>query len=269
VRAQLRSWLVPEPAGLAPVTEPDERRAIRIELVIVFAVTLGTAGLSSLLSLLDDLLQKVALDQQSVAVNQSRAQFGLLDLLQQLLEAGRLVAWGALGLYLLWRIGIRPAAIGLTRRIPARELAGGAALAAVIGIPGLGLYLLAYHNHASLAVFPSTLGSSWWRPIALTALAIANAFAEEVLVVGYLITRLRQFGVRENNSLVSAAVLRGSYHLYQGFGGFVGNLAMGLVFGRIWQRTNKLWPLVVAHSLLDIVAFVGYSLLRGHVSWLP
>ena len=80
---------------------------------------------------------------------------------------------------------------------------------------------------------------------------------------------MRQLGLRENTSLASAAVLRGSYHLYQGFGGFVGNLVMGLIFGRIWQRTNRLWPLIIAHTLLDVVAFVGYSLLRGHVSWLP
>jgi hypothetical protein len=26
---------------------------------------------------------------------------------------------------------------------------------------------------------------------------------------------------------------------------------------------------VIAHSLLDITVFVGYSALRGHVSWLP
>jgi membrane protease YdiL (CAAX protease family) len=36
---------------------------------------------------------------------------------------------------------------------------------------------------------------------------------------------------------------------------------MGLVFGRVWQRTNRLWPLVGAHALIDIVAFVGYALL--------
>ena len=28
-------------------------------------------------------------------------------------------------------------------------------------------------------------------------------------------------------------------------------------------------PLIVAHTLLDVVAFVGYTLLAGHVSWLP
>jgi membrane protease YdiL (CAAX protease family) len=64
-------------------------------------------------------------------------------------------------------------------------------------------------------------------------------------------------------------VLRGSYHLYQGFGGFLGNVIMGLVFGRVWQRTNRLWPLVLAHFLIDFVAFVGYAALRGRLSWLP
>ena len=28
-------------------------------------------------------------------------------------------------------------------------------------------------------------------------------------------------------------------------------------------------PLIIAHFLIDAVAFVGYALLAGHVSWLP
>jgi hypothetical protein len=28
-------------------------------------------------------------------------------------------------------------------------------------------------------------------------------------------------------------------------------------------------PMIVAHSLIDAVAFIGYALLVGHVSWLP
>jgi membrane protease YdiL (CAAX protease family) len=98
---------------------------------------------------------------------------------------------------------------------------------------------------------------------------VANALAEELLVVGYLITRLRQLGSGEGAAVLASAALRGSYHLYQGFSGFVGNLVMGLVFGRVWQRTHRLWTLVSAHALLDIVAFVGYALLHGQVNWLP
>ena len=42
----------------------------------------------------------------------------------------------------------------------------------------------------------------------------------------------------------------------------------GLVFGAAYRRWGRVMPLVVAHTLLDVVAFVGYSLLRGHVGWL-
>ena len=115
---------------------------------------------------------------------------------------------------------------------------------------------------------PSTLTDTWWRVPVLVVSARGNAWAEEALVIGYLLTRLRQLGLRENSPVISAAVLRGSYHLYQGFGGFVGNLVLGLVFGRVWQQTNRLWPMVVAHTLLDVVSFVGYALLASHLSFL-
>ena len=258
----------PEPVG-GQITDPGERRAIVVELVVVFAVTLGLSGLRSLLALLDSLLQPEPLSQQQVALNVPQATVGLIDMLRQLTSALQLFAWGALGLYLLWRAGVRLRAIGLDRDRPGRDALAGAGLAALIGIPGLGLYFLARAVGANLTVLPSTLDDTWWRPIVLTIAAAANAWAEEVLVVGYLITRLRQLGWHENGSLAAAAALRGSYHLYQGFGGFVGNFVMGLIFGRVWQRTNRLWPLVIAHTLLDVVAFVGYALLRGKVSWLP
>ncbi|MFF0144574.1 membrane protease YdiL (CAAX protease family) [Amycolatopsis sulphurea] len=269
-RSGLRSWLRPaRPDFPAQVTDPGQRRAIKLELVLVFGITLGLSGARSLLSLVDSLLRPVPLAQQQAQLNVPRAAASLLDLLQQLLHAAQLIGWGGLGLYLLWRAGVKLRDLGLDRRSPRFDTLVTIGIAAVIGIPGLGLYFLSYHLGFSLAIQPSTLDSSWWRPIALTASAFGNAFAEEVLVVGYLLTRLRQLGVRENASLLGAAVLRGSYHLYQGLGGFAGNLVMGLVFGRVWQRTNRLWPLVAAHTLFDVVSFVGYSLLKGHVSWLP
>lgn len=266
---RVRAWLVSEPpAGVRLVVEPDERRLVRVELLIVFAVTLGLSGVRSLISLLDSLLQPVALNKQQVAIDVPQAKASFLDLLAQLAGVVQLVAWGALGVYLLYRAGTKLAGIGLDRTRIGTDVARGVGLAALIGIPGLGLYLVARALNLNLNVLPSTLNDTWWRIPVLVLSAAANAWAEEALVVGYLISRLRQLGLRENSSVVSAAVLRGSYHLYQGFGGFVGNLVMGLVFGRVWQRTNRLWSLVIAHTLLDVVSFVGYAVLASHVSWL-
>jgi hypothetical protein len=86
---------------------------------------------------------------------------------------------------------------------------------------------------------------------------------------GYLLHRLSQLGWRPGHALTVSALLRGSYHLYQGFGGFAGNVVMGLIFGRLYQRWGRAAPLVVAHTLIDGVTFVGYTLLHGHVAWLP
>ena len=154
-------------------------------------------------------------------------------------------------------------------RRPRGDLARGALLAAVVGIPGLLLYLVAYQLGASATIVPSALPDVWWRIPVLVLSAAMNATLEEVVVVGYLLTRLRQLGVPTRVALAASAVLRGSYHLYQGFGGFVGNGIMGLLFGWFFLRTRRVMPLIVAHTILDVVSFVGYATLADHVSWLP
>lgn len=240
-----------------------------VEVVLVLAVTLGLVGVRGLLALLDALLAPAPLPEQAVAINAPARRVALLDLGYQLTAVVQLVAWGGLGSYLLWRSGIALRAVGLDRNTLGRDAWLGTGLAALIGVPGLGLYLLAHAAGLNLTVLPSALDDTWWRVPVLVAAAVANALAEELLIVGYLITRLRQLGWTEGGALLASALLRGSYHLYQGFGGFAGNLVMGLVFGRVWQRTHRLWALVIAHALIDVVAFVGYAVLRGRVGWLP
>ena len=87
-------------------------------------------------------------------------------------------------------------------------------------------------------------------------------------MVGYLFRRWGQAGWGTWQVIITSAVVRGCYHLYQGFGGFLGNLVMGLVFGWVYTRTRRVMPLVVAHAVLDVVAFVGYALLRDRLAWL-
>lgn len=251
------------------IDDPRERRLVVTEVLVVLTVTLGLSALRSALSLIDAVLAPVPLAQQQVALNAPAARIELVDLALQLTRVLQLIGWGALGAYLLIRGGFALRAVGLDARRPGRDLLGAAGLAALIGVPGLGLYLVARAAGVSVTIAPSTLIETWWQLPVLIASAAANGWAEEMVMVGYLITRLRQLGWSENSSLVAQALLRGTYHLYQGLGGFVGNLVMGLVFGRIWQRTSRLWVLVGAHTLIDVVAFAGYALLAGRVSWLP
>jgi membrane protease YdiL (CAAX protease family) len=83
-----------------------------------------------------------------------------------------------------------------------------------------------------------------------------------------LFIRLRQLARSPVAIVALSAVIRGSYHLYQGIGGFIGNLIMGVIFGLIYLRWKRVGPLVVAHTLLDITAFVGYALIAPRVDWL-
>jgi uncharacterized protein len=252
-----------------PDGEPDvaDRRWLRIEVVIVLAVTFGLSAVDAVLELTDAVLRN--LSSQKIALNPMRSYFDLINLGLNLTAVAQLVAWGALGVYLLRRSGFGLSQIGLARPKWRPDVLGGIGLAAAIGLPGLGLYIAARVLHISATVVPSGLHDTWWRVPVLVLSAVANAWAEEVIVVAYLLTRLRQLGVGAAGALVWSSVLRGAYHLYQGFGAGLGNLVMGLVFGYVWQRTGRLWPLVIAHAIIDTVAFVGYALAARHLGWLP
>lgn len=250
---------------------PDEltdpaRRALRIEIVVVLAVTFGLSAYSALLNLIESVL--LGLSGQVIALNPRRSPFDLIDLGLNLVWVFQLSAWGALAIYLLWRSGIALRSIGLGRPRWRPDLLGGVGLAALIGVPGLALYQIARLLGMNANVEPAELYDTWWRIPVLLLTAFANGWAEEVIVVGYLITRLRQLQVSPVTAVVATSALRGLYHLYQGFGAGLGNLAMGVVFGYVYLRTGRLWPLIVAHALIDAVAFVGYALAAGHLGWL-
>ena len=148
------------------------------------------------------------------------------------------------------------------------DLLGGIGLAALIGLPGLALYLAARALGLSASVVPSELNDTWWRIPVLILVSFANAWAEEIIVVGFLLTRLHHLRVRPVTALVLSSLLRGTYHLYQGFSAGLGNVVMGLVFGYTWRRTGRLWPLIIAHGVINTVAYVGYALVADQLNWL-
>jgi len=158
--------------------------------------------------------------------------------------------------------------IGLHRRPSRGDLLQGVGFAALIGIPGLVLVWAAHQLGVSANLAVVDVPDTWYRVPLLLLQAAQNGVLEEIVVVGYLLTRLRQLGWSNGRALGTSAVLRGTYHLYQGLGGFAGNLVMGLIFAWWFQRTRRVLPLVVAHVLLDVFAFVGFLYLRQHVSWI-
>ncbi len=232
-------------------------------------MSLGASGVGAFVSLIGSLTAHHSLASQSVTLNGSQAPGRpLLDLFLQLVSLASGVAPVVLALYLLARAG-EIDKIGVDRSQPLRDLARGAGLAALIGGTGLGLYFIAYKSGIALNIVAENLPAVWWRIPVLLLSALQNGLLEEVLVTGYLLTRLRKLGVHPVAAVAISATLRGSYHLYQGFGGFAGNAAMGIIFAVLFLRWRRATPMIIAHTLIDAVAFVGYLLLVGHVSWLP
>lgn len=164
----------------------------------------------------------------------------------------------ALVLHLLRRSGEGFDGIGLRGDRRSSDLVRGVVLAALMGAGGAGLYLLAVQVGVNRFVVPAPPAGHWWTVPVLLMSAVRAALLEEIVLVGYLVTRLQQFGWSDRRSVASSAVLRAAYHLYQGWGGFAGNLILGLVFGAFFARTRRTWPLVIAHALLDIGAGAIY-----------
>jgi membrane protease YdiL (CAAX protease family) len=243
---------------------------LRREVLLVLGVSLGASAVYSIVSLLAKLTAPAPLASQTTALNPSQAPGRpWLDLTYQLLGIFFAVVPALLAIHLLNRTGDDARRVlGVDRQRPWFDLGTGVGLAAVIGIPGLGLYVLARELGINTTVAAANLPDLWWSVPVLILAAAGNAVLEEVVVVGYLLTRLPELGVRPWAAVLASSVLRGSYHLYQGFGAFVGNAIMGVVFALFYLRTRRVLPLVIAHLILDVVAYLGYTYLRDRVGFL-
>ncbi|WP_370666734.1 CPBP family intramembrane glutamic endopeptidase [Streptomyces sp. IBSBF 2507] len=257
--------------GEQPLTEERlSRRILRDETLLVLALSLGASGVSALISFVGSVTRPGGLKDQAATLNASAAPGRpWLDLAWQLFGITTALVPVALVAHFLLREGRGLRTLGFDRSRPWPDLGRGAAVAAVIGSTGIAFYLAARGLGFNLTVVPEALPDVWWKYPVLILSAVQNSVLEEVIVVGYLLRRLDQLGWGAGASLAASSVLRGSYHLYQGIGGFVGNMVMGVVFVHLYRRWGRVGPLVVAHSLLDIGAFVGYGLLAGKVDWLP
>jgi membrane protease YdiL (CAAX protease family) len=238
-------------------TGPGEldRRTLYEEILIVLSLSLLASAAYAIISLLSAPLKGGYV----ASANQTTV------LARQLVAIAVNLAPVWLVIHLLRRSGEGAGAIGLTWDQPARDIKRGVAFFAVVGLGGLAFYFGAVALGVNRFVVPVPPLGHWWTVPILVLNAAQAALLEEVIVLGYLITRLRQLAWSPFAAVAASALLRGSYHLYQGWGGFAGNLAMGVLFGVAFLRLRRTWPFVIAHFLLDVAAGVGFILFREHL----
>jgi len=255
-------------AFFEPGIEQDayRRRRLPWEIALVLLVTVGQSAIYSVVSFIRA-ATRAPISQQQTQLNPSRSAEPLWDAIYQFLDIFFSLALVALVIYLLWEPGLSALRrIGLDFRRFGGDAARGVLLVALIGVPGIGVYTAGRALGQSIAVIPAPLDSSWWVIALLILAALRAGLTEEVIFLGYLFDRLRRLGWSWTWVIVSTALLRGSYHLYQGWPSALGNVVMGLVFGWCYRRWGRVMPLVVAHTIIDIVAFVGYPLAAA---WWP
>ncbi|MFF1878713.1 CPBP family intramembrane glutamic endopeptidase [Leifsonia sp. NPDC058230] len=249
-----------------PVPRPGRAR-LWWEIAIVLGLSLGASAVYAIVNIIDLATRPTPLRDQTAQVNPSQSSREVFDFVYQFLGNFFPLFAVALVIFLLWRptqTGFQRVGLDFTRF--GRDLGGGGLLLLVIGIPGILFYALTRLIGVTVTVEASPLDTHWWTIPILVFAAVRAALQEEVIIVGYLFTRLRQLGWGKWTIIISAAVLRGSYHLYQGYGPFIGNAVMGIVFGWCYTRWGRVMPLVIAHAVIDIVSFVGYPLA---VAWWP
>ena len=240
----------------------------KLEIALVLGLSLGKSAVYSIVSLITVLTSPSGLAGAKVTINRSVSAQPVVDLIYQVLGIAFSLVPVALCLYLLSDRGNPFKLIGFEAKPVAKNLVQGLSLAAAIGIPGLGLYLAARYLGLSAQIETSNLSAHWWTVSVLLLAAVGAALLEEVIMVGYLFERLKQLGRSKWATILISASIRGSYHLYQGFGGFVGNFIMGIAFGWAYRKFGRLTPLVVAHFVLDAVSFVGYAWAKTFIAGL-
>lgn len=233
---------------------------IKAEILIVLGLSLGQSGVYAVVQLLDK-LSRGPLGSQTTTMNPVLNDRQYFDLTYQLLGIFFALVPVVLVLFLLTEPGKNAfRRMGFTFSRPTVDFGLGIGLAALIGLGTLGVYAAGRGLGLTTAIVPAALDAYWWTVPVLILSAIRHAVLEEVIVVGYLFTRLKELGWSTPVIIVSSALLRGSYHLYQGIGPFIGNVVMGVIFGYAYTRTRRVMPLVIAHALLDIAGFVGFAL---------
>ncbi|MDP3207511.1 MAG: CPBP family intramembrane metalloprotease [Rhodoglobus sp.] len=247
--------------GRFPLVDPAPlgHRRLGAEVLLVLGLSLGASAAYSVVAIVNRMTRAEALASQTATLNNPLSSRPTFDLIYQLMGIFFDLVPVALCAFLLWQLS-RPhlGRLGIDGRRPTQDVLLGLGLALAIGAPGIAVYLGGRALGITVNVVPTALDTYWWTIPVLILSALRAGITEEVIMIGYLFARLTDLGWGKWTIILSSALVRGTYHLYQGFGSFIGNFAMGVLFGWLYTRTGRVLPLVIAHAVIDAAIFVGY-----------
>jgi membrane protease YdiL (CAAX protease family) len=129
---------------------------------------------------------------------------------------------------------------------------------------GLVLYLwmrLAWPFFSGWVQADDGLTSEWYfprpqQPLEYPLMVIwflVGGFAEELVTRAYLITRFERLLQSKAVAWLLSTGLFTAYHCYQGVKGLTGILTFGMFFGAAYLCIRRVWPLAIAHALVNII----------------
>ena len=240
-------------AAVVPAA-PATRGAIVVEVAVVFLVTLGTSAASALIGLAYALDGINAGSAFIVTVpGQPALSVGLASVYLVVRTAG------AVGIvaYLIYRSGENFSALGFSLDSKRRDL--------LLIVP-FGVVALTLQHAGFLLPLPGGIqGGPDALPVpalySITAVlrSVEAGVVEEVVVLAFVVTRLRQAGLHPLLAILISALLRASYHLEYGWAA-VGPLLFGVGLASMYMLTRRALPAIAVHAGYDVlIAFQSYS----------
>lgn len=235
----------PAPEGLpapAPPAKPPEDH--RLEMFIFFC-------LGALMPLASAIF--------SFATNDSREDFSTGD---RAVSFFYYVAVTVPGLYLLHRTREGWAHFGVVRPVARRDVPSGVVLGLLLfgfmlAFWTLVLRLLPSYMLIELAQRPKGAHAPEDFPGILVFICsnAANGISEELFMRSYFLTRIKDQTGSWLKAVLYSSALFASYHIYHGVLPMISIFFLGLVFGFAFVLLRRLWPLAIAHMVLDILIY--------------
>lgn len=168
-------------------------------------------------------------------------------------------------LYIMWLRKDNFTSFGFKKAAMPQDLFHGILLflttfAAIVFL-SLGLTLILPENIIKLGVIEDyrfyTPPSTGLQLLFFLFAILLNSISEEIIARGFLVTKLLQLHDSAPKAVIYSSLLFASYHIYQGLISCVSIFVFGCIYGSFFIKNRKLFPLIVAHTLQNLVVIAS------------